>query len=61
MPFISGESICRLTDNAAIPMDPANTDYQQFKTDVANGAPLEDPDGNVMTQEQINSFLETLP
>ena len=51
----------RLTDSAFIPFDPANTDYQQFKIQVADGTPLEDPDGNVMTQEEVNAFLETLP
>jgi hypothetical protein len=41
--------------------DPANTDYQQFKIQVADGTPLEDPSGNVMTQDEVNAFLETLP
>ena len=45
----------------SIPFDPNNTDYQKFKIDVADGIPLEDPDGNVMTKKQINAFLETLP
>ena len=54
-------SVQRLSDNAFIPFDPANTDYQQFKVDVANGVPLEDPDGNVMTQEQVDEFLRTIP
>ena len=44
-----------------IPFDPANTDYQQFKIQVADGTPLEDPDGNVMTQAEVNAFLETIP
>ena len=47
--------------NAFIPFDPANTDYQQFKIQVADGTPLEDPDGNVMTQAEVNAFLETIP
>ena len=51
----------RLTDNAFIPFDPANTDYQQFKKDVASGVELQDPDGNVMTQAEADAFLETLP
>ena len=51
----------RLTDNAFIPFDPANTDYQKFKIDVADGVPLEDPDGNVLTQEEADAFLATLP
>jgi hypothetical protein len=53
--------VLRLTDGAFIPFDPANTDYQQFKIDVANGIPLEDPEGNVMTQEQVDAFLKTIP
>ena len=41
--------------------DPANTDYQKFKVDVADGVELQDPDGNVMTQEQVDEFLKTIP
>ena len=41
--------------------DPANTDYQQFKADVLAGAELQDADGNVMTAEQANEFISTLP
>lgn len=41
--------------------DPANTDYQKFKVDVAGGVELQDPDGNVMTQAEVNAFLETIP
>jgi hypothetical protein len=48
-------------DNAFIPFDPANTDFQMFKTDLANGVELQDPDGNVMTQDQVTEFLATLP
>ena len=51
----------RLSDNAYIPFDPANTDYQKFKVDVADGVPLEDPDGNVMTQDEVDAFLKTIP
>lgn len=46
---------------AFIPFDPANTDYQKFKVDVAGGVELQDPDGNVMTQEQVDAFLKTIP
>ncbi len=53
--------IKRLTDNAFIPFDPANTDYQQFKIQVADGTPLEDPEGNVMTQDEVDEFLKTIP
>ena len=55
------KNVIRLEDNAFIPFDPANTDYQKFKVDVADGVPLEDPDGNVMTQEQVDEFLRTIP
>jgi hypothetical protein len=38
-----------------------NTDYQEFKKKVLAGAELQDADGNVMTQEQANEFINTLP
>lgn len=41
--------------------DPANTDYQQFKTDVLGGVELQDAEGNVMTQEEADAFIATLP
>ena len=40
--------VIRLSDGSAIPFDPANTDYQTFKKDLANGAELQDADGNVI-------------
>jgi hypothetical protein len=40
---------------------PGNTDYQQFKKDLANGVQLEDATGTVMTADQITTFMETLP
>ena len=33
---------------AHIPFDPANTDYTNFKKDLANGAELQDAEGNVI-------------
>ena len=54
-------SVIRLNDGACIPFDPANTDYQTFKKEVLAGAELQDADGNVMTQEQANEFIGTLP
>jgi hypothetical protein len=51
----------RVSDNAFIPFDPANTNYQQFKKDVLNGSELQDADGNVMTQEEAKAFVSTLP
>ena len=53
--------IKRLEDNAFIPMNPDNTDYQQFKKDLVTGASLNDAENNVMTAEQITAFLETIP
>lgn len=53
--------IQRLSDGAYIPFDPANTDYAKFKLDIANGVELQDADGNVMTAEQVQEFLATLP
>jgi len=41
--------------------DPDNTDYQTFKKEVLAGAELQDADGNVMTQEQADEFIGSLP
>jgi hypothetical protein len=57
----NAEVVKRLLDNAWIPFDPANTDYQTFKKEVLAGAELQDADGNVMTQEQANQFVASLP
>ena len=52
----------RLADNAFIPFDPANTDYQQFKQAINDDtAQLEDADGNLMTAEEAKAFVATLP
>lgn len=48
-------------DGSFIPFDPANTDYQTFKQDLANGVALSDAEGTAMTADQIKTFLETLP
>ena len=53
--------LIRLSDNASIPFDPANTDYAEFKKAVAEGAELQDADGNVMTAESAQAFVATLP
>jgi hypothetical protein len=61
---ITGEPITavkRLADNAFIPFDPANTDFQTFKRNLANGVALSDAEGTAMTADQIKTFLETLP
>ena len=55
-------SVRRLSDNACIPFDPANTDYQNFKKQInADEAQLEDADGNLMTAEQAKAYVATLP
>lgn len=54
-------AVIRVSDGVCIPFDPANTDYQRFKQDIADGAELQDADGNVMTAEQVAEFMETLP
>ena len=54
-------AICRCSDNAFIPFDPANTDYAEFKKAVTAGAELQDADGNVMTAEAAQAFVATLP
>jgi len=57
---ISTTCIKRLVDNAFIPLNPDNTDYQRFKEDLANGVALSDAEGNPMTADQIKTFLEGL-
>jgi hypothetical protein len=51
----------RLSDDASIPFDPANTDYAEFKKAVTAGAELQDVDGNVMSPEAAQAFVATLP
>lgn len=48
-------------ENTWILFAPDNTDYQRFKEQVLDGAELQDADGNVMTQEQANEFIGSLP
>jgi hypothetical protein len=54
-------SVTNLELNISIPFDIENIDYINFKIDVTNGVPLEDPQGNVMTQAQVDAFLQTIP
>jgi hypothetical protein len=56
------EQVQRLSDNAFIPFDPANTDYQAFIYQIDNDeAELEDADGNLMTPEEAKAYVATLP
>jgi len=56
----SDKFVEKLIDNAIIPFNTENTDYQQFKKDLSEGASLKDAEGNDMTSEQITAFLGTL-
>jgi|688.fasta_scaffold541846_2 hypothetical protein len=63
-PITNDNSNCvkRLSDNAVIPFDPANTDYARFKKDInEDEAELQDADGNTMTAAEAKSFVATLP
>ena len=53
--------VVRLSDIANIPLSPDNTDHQQFKQGIAEGAELQDADGVVMTPEQVAEFMADLP
>ena len=52
-------SVFRLSDNASIPFDPDNTDYQAFKKDLADGAELLDAEGNVIDGIAYLATLES--
>jgi hypothetical protein len=58
---IDSSCIFRIADGASIPFDPNNTDYQNFKKDVNEGAELQDAEGNVMTEQQAKDFVKELP
>jgi len=49
------------SDNACIPFDKDNTDYQQFKKDIQNGVVLNDAEGNPITGSALATFISTLP
>jgi len=60
-PIGQTNSVQRLSDGAVIPFNPANTGYAEFKKAVMEGAELQDADGNVMTAEAAQAFVQTLP
>jgi hypothetical protein len=45
---VKANCVLRIADNAFIPMSTDNTDYQTFKKDLADGAELQDAEGNVI-------------
>jgi len=47
-PYTNEITGVRTSNGACIPFDPANTDYQTFKKDLADGAELQDAEGNVI-------------
>ena len=54
--------VMRLSDNACIPFDPANTDYANFKKEIlADEAQLQDAEGYLMTPEQAKDYVKELP
>jgi len=57
----TGDVVKRLSDNAFIPFDPANTDYANFKKLVAEGAELQDADGNTMSPQAAQDYVRSLP
>ena len=60
--FISSKpvSVIRLSDNAFIPFDPANTDYANFKKQIlADEAQLQDADGVIMADAK--AYVASLP
>ena len=61
LPNISANTVERLSDNAFIPFDSANNDYQQFKKDIESGVELQDSEGNPMSQEAAIEFVRGLP
>jgi hypothetical protein len=55
-------NVQRLSDGTFIPLDPSNTDYQNFKYQINNDeAQLEDADGSVMSPEAAKAYVATLP
>jgi hypothetical protein len=46
----------------SIPFDPANTDYQTFKSEInQDQAQLEDSEGVLMSPEEAKAFVKELP
>jgi hypothetical protein len=53
-------TVIRLSDNAFIPFDPANTDFANFKKEIlADEAQLQDADGVIMADAK--AYVASLP
>ena len=60
--LVEPKGIIRLTDNATIPFDPANTDYRNFKKEIlADETQLQDAEGDTMTAAAAKEYIATLP
>jgi hypothetical protein len=57
----SNNAVIRLSDYACIPFDPDNSDYQQFKIDIAKGEELQDTNGKPITGDALTQFMKGLP
>jgi hypothetical protein len=54
--------VVRLSDNAFIPFDFANTDYANFKAQImADEAELQDAEGVTMSPDAAKNFVKELP
>ena len=55
-------AVILLETYTSIPFDPANTDYQNFKTQINDEtAQLETVDGTLMTPTEAKAYVATLP
>ena len=55
-------AVLRLSDNATIPFDPANTDYANFKKQIlADEAQLQDAEGVTMSASEAKAYIAALP
>jgi hypothetical protein len=63
--FGPATSVLRFNEDGtvtSIPFAPANTDYENFKTQINDeSAQLEDADGVLLTPEEAKAYVATLP
>ena len=51
----------RVSDSACIPFNSGNRDYLQFKKDIVEGKELKNRDGTQMSNEEKQTFIDSLP